>query len=141
VVFLGFNIIAKTAIQKSPDIGINTRTVLQPNIYYTCPAGKVAKVKGRVTCTGTGAAAQGRFLIDGTITYRWENQVNPAINMPLVNDTDLFYSANQGLRKTLINTYMTFEFTLNAGEDFSTDQDSGTNAEFNVFAEITESPA
>jgi len=140
VVFLGFNIIAKTAIQKNPAIGINLRTLVQPHIYYTCPAGKVARVKGKVTCTNTGAAAEGRFLIDGTIAYRWESAVLNANNVPLVDDTAIWFAGfNQNF--TLINVFRIFDFTLNAGEDFSTDQSSGTNAEFNVFAEITESPA
>jgi len=140
VVFLGFSIIAKTALQKNPTIGINVRTILQPNTYYTCPAGKVATVKGRVVCTGLGAAAEARFLIDGVITYRWQAN-NTGISLVLVDNTSQIQQQNSTLVDPPINTYREFQFTLNAGESFSTDQSSGTNAEFNVFAEVTENPA
>jgi len=141
VVFLGFSIIAKTAIQKNPAIGININTTLQPHIYYTCPAGKVAKVKGRVTCVSTGAAAEGRFLVGTVIQNRWQSSVGSSRTQAQVLDT--FQFADDGFvdRVTAINTFMTFEFTLNAGENFSTDQSSGTNAQFKVFAEVLESPA
>jgi len=140
VVFLGFSIIAKTAIQKTPAIGINVRTILQPNVYYTCPAGKVARVKGSVICTGRGAAAEARFLINGVIKLRWVANVN-------IGGSAISHSNNSQIQfglttlNTPINVLKEFEFTLNAGEDFSTDQSSGTNAEFNVNAEVTESPA
>jgi len=141
VVFLGFSIIAKTAIQKTPDLGINVRIVLQPHTYYTCPAGKVARVQGRVTCTNTGAAAEARFLVNGVITNRWQNSVGSSRTQAQVLDT--FQFADDGFvdRVTAINTYMTFDFILNAGESFSSDQNAGTNAEFNVFAKVTESPS
>jgi len=140
VVFLGFSITAKTAIQKTPAIGINTRVVLQPNVYYTCPAGQVAKVKGRVVCTGLGAASEARFLINGTITYRWVGN-NTAVAISIPDSTSQIQQQNSSRVNPPINVYREFDFTLNAGEDFSTDQNSGTNSEFNVFAEITESPA
>ncbi len=138
---MGFNIIAKTAIQKTPALGINVRTILQPNIYYTCPAGKVAKVKGRVTCTGTGAAAEAHFLIDGTITYRWKNLGGGYVQNVIPDNTAHAFNSIGTDNETPTGVFKDFEFTLNAGEDFSTDQTSGTNAEFNVFAEVTESPA
>jgi len=140
VVFLGFNIIAKTAIQKNPEIGINVRTILQPNVYYTCPAGKVAKVKGEVTCTGLGAAAQARFLINGTIAFRW-GTTGVFINITAPDGTALIHDNNNNPFFTPLNVFRMFDFTLNAGEDFSTDQSSGTNSEFNVFAQVVESPA
>jgi len=140
VVFLGFNIIAKTAIQKNPEIGINVRVVLQPNTYYTCPAGKVAKVKGEVTCTGLGAASQARFNINGTIAFRW-GVTGVFINITAPDGTALIHDNNNNPFQTPLNVFRFFDFTLNAGEDFSTSQNSGTNSEFNVFATIIESPA
>jgi len=140
VVFLGFSIIAKTAIQKSPVIGINTRVVIQPNVYYTCPAGKVARVKGHVVCTGLGAAAQARFLINGVIVYRWESFILNQADTTVQN-TEFQVNTVGTKNETPVGGYRTFDFTLNAGEDFSTGQSSGTNSEFNVFAVIEESPA
>jgi len=141
VVFLGFSIIAKTAIQKNPSIGININTTLQPHVYYTCPAGKVAKVKGTVSCISTGAGAEGRFLIDGVITYRWVLVPGGGSNYFFPRDLDTWKDVAGVLRNAPINTFRSFEFTLNAGEDFNTDQDAGTNAQFKVFAEIVENPA
>jgi len=140
VVFLGFNIIAKTAIQKSNVVAINIRTIIQPNIYYTCPAGKVATVKGQVKCTGTGAASEARFVVAGIIKIRWRtggigaNVVVTAPSTPTLIQNAVVFDLP-------VNIEMPIEFALAAGENFETTQNSGTNAEFNVYAEVTESPA
>ena len=134
-------IIAKNNQQKSGEIGINTRTVLQPVTHYTCPVGKTAQVKGRVTCTGTGAGAFGHFLIAGVITNRWQNSVGASRTQNQTLDTYQFADDAFVDRVTTINTFMTFDVVLNAGETIQTNQDSGTNAEFNLFAKIMEFPA
>jgi len=134
------DIIAKNFQQKSPSVSINVRTVLQPNVYYTCPAGKVATVKGRVTCTGLGAASEGRFIVNSTIMYRWQGGGTP-INVSVADAAAGYFDNFAAFKHTPLNVYRIFELTLEAGETISTDQNAGTNAEFNVFAEVVELPA
>jgi len=80
------DIIAKNSQQKSPATEINGRVVLQPNVWYTCPTGKVATVKGKVTCTGLGAASQARCSVAGIIKYRWEAIVGGTVRIPYPDD-------------------------------------------------------
>jgi len=132
------SIIAKTPQQKSSKFEINGREVIQPFTWYTCPAGKVAKVKGSVVCTLTGAGAQARFSVAGTIMYRWV-PAYPAgwNNNPLQrNVNELIGSGASSFPK--VQTFQDFDVTLSAGQTIVTSQDSGTNAEFNVFAEVEE---
>jgi len=121
-------------VQKIPEFEINDRIVLQPHTWYTCPAGKKALVKGSVVCTGRGAAATADFDIAGITIYRWDKstqRVNQedAQNEPLILST--FGGGQSGL----------FEVELSAGDTIETNQNSGTNAEFNVFAKVQETPA
>ena len=123
-----FGLFAKNTSQKIPARAINTRTVLQPVTHYTCPAGQKAHCKGRVQCTGRGAAASADFLVAGTVMYRWTASV-----------ATIDYSISP--RDLRVGQFALFEFDLLAGETIVTDQNTGTNAEFNLWMEVTESPA
>jgi len=134
------DIIAKNTQQKSPAFEINGREIVQPFIWYTCPAGKIARVKGTVICTGFGAASQPRFSVAGVIKYRWGNTINIGSNVATWNEGD-----NEGQNATLlffppVNTERKFDVTLSAGQTIETSQNSGTNSEFNLFAEVVEKP-
>ena len=120
------------AVQRIPEFEINDRIVLQPHTWYTCPAGKKARVKGSVQCTGRGAAATADFIAAGVIMFRWSrNTVSP---LPyLDNPRDL--TTSQG------GQFAEFEIDLAAGDTIVTDQNAGTNAEFNVWAKVQETPA
>ena len=120
--------VARNATQKFPEIEINDRIVLQPHVWYTCPAGKKAIVKGRVQCTGTGAAAQANFNVGGLIMFRWI----PAAFTQNWEDSPrtLSDSAEQ---------FAFFDVEISAGETIETTQDVGTNAEFNLWAKVQES--
>lgn len=118
--------VARNVVQKIPSQPINLRVVIQPNTWYTCPAGQKAIIKGFATCTGTGAAANTtlrgnsvtikRCLAAGGGTNSWDRDIAPNITFP-------------------------FEIQLAAGEILDTIQDVGTNAEWEMQAEVTESPA
>ncbi len=114
-----------------PEFEINDRVVLQPNTWYTCPTDKKARVKGRVQCTGRGAAATADFIAAGVIMFRWV--AGAAIGDYLENPRNLS-TVNGG-------QFAEFEVDLAAGDTIVTDQSSGTNAEFNVWACVKESPA
>jgi len=140
VVFLGFNIFAKNVIQKTPVFSINLRTTVQPTTYYTCPAGKVATVKGLVRCDDRGAAANATLEIAGINYCVWDNNL---VKQPSTQGMGWDYSK---FRPDNLTTQgggqgCTVDFVLNAGEAVITKQNSGTNASFDVFLEITESPA
>lgn len=118
--------VARNQTQKIPTEPINDRVVVQPNTWYTCPAGKKAIVKGSATCTSTGAAANTTLqanaipikvcLAVGGGTNPWDRDIAPDITF-------------------------NFEVQLAAGQILNTIQNAGVNAEWEMQAEITESPA
>jgi len=124
-------IIARNQAQKIPTFEINGRVVLQPNTWYTCPTGKKAIVKGRVQCTALGAAALADFNAAGVAMFRWNNSA--------ANSGD-YLQVPRGLTTAEGGQFALFEVELAAGETITTTQDSGTNAEFNVWASVQESP-
>jgi len=125
-------IISRNQLQKIPEININARVVLQPNTWYTTPAGKKAIVKGSVQCTSRGAAANAEFLAGGVIMYQWDRST--AILGDYIDTPRTLSTVNGGQQAF-------FEVELAAGEIIETTQNSGTNAEFNVFATVLETPA
>jgi len=116
--------------QKIPEFDINDRIVLQPHTWYTCPAGKKAIVSGKVQCTGRGAAATASFEMAGVIMYTWARSTaagGTADEFPR-NLTDV----NGG-------QFAFFDaIELSAGDIIETTQNTGTNAEFNVWAKVQE---
>jgi len=120
--------VALNSVQKLPGVPIIPRaTVIQPTSWYVCPAGKKAMVKGLCTCQGFGAASSGSLLIGGTEIAQWEN-----VGCELDNTDPLNLCADR---------YFAFEVELEAGESIQTTQDTGTNAEFNLFGIVEETPA
>jgi len=133
------DIIAKNPQQKSPATEINGRVVLQPHVWYTCPVGKIAKIKGRVVCTGLGAAGEARYSQAGIIVYRWQGSP-PNLGMALPDDTSVWTNSVGTRFFPIVNMYRKIDVTLSAGQTIETNQDVGTNAEFNIFAEVIELP-
>jgi len=124
-------IISRNPLQKIASIGINRRDVAShPVTYYTCPTGAKAKCKMLVGCTGTGAAATVDILVAGVIMFRW-------LSAGFVNN---YLDAPRTLGATA-DQYAKAEFDLAAGEVVVSAQDSGTNAEINMFLEVQETPA
>jgi len=116
--------------QRLPTRSISGREILQPHTWYTCPAGKKAEAKGIVQLTGLGAAANGSFVPAGVIMFRW-------INAAFVGD---YLQAPRELSNARGGQFALFDVPLSAGETIITQQDSGTNAEFNIWARVQESP-
>jgi len=107
-------IIARNQIQKIPTVSINTRLVGASLIFYTCPTGKKASLKGSAIMTGLGAASEVRLHANGISIMEW----TAVVIVPRM-----------------------FEIGLAAGETLAKSQDSGTNGEVNVSAEVLETPA
>ena len=117
--------------QKIPTVEINARVVLQPHTWYTCPTGKKAIVKGRIQCTGRGAAANADFNVAGILMFQWDRNTST----PLPADDN-----PRGLTTADGGQLAHFEIELSAGEIIETTQNTGTNAEFNVWASVQETP-
>jgi len=124
-------IVSRNQAQKIQSFEINDRVVLQPHVWYVCPTGKKAIVKGSIACTGTGAGANADLLVASEIMFRWLTAgafIESYVNAP----------------RTLgagISQMAFFEFELSAGDEMETVQNTGTNAEFNVWAEVVETDA
>jgi len=129
-------IISRNQIQRIAELEINDRIVLQPNTWYTCPTGKKAIVKGSVVCTGRGAAATADLDIAGITFFRWDT--NAAI--PASSSQD-YINSPLGLTTAEGGQMAFFEVQLSAGDTIETNQNTGTNAEFNLFAKVLETPA
>jgi len=118
-----------SGVQKIPEFEINDRIVLQPHTWYTCPTGKKAIVKGRVQCTGRGAAATASFQAAGVTMFTWT-----AVATPQGWETSPRNLSDQ------TDEFALFEVELSAGDTIETIQNVGTNAEFNVWAKVQETP-
>jgi len=126
--------VALGTVQKLPQVPITpVRTVVQPTTWYTCPTGKKAIVKGRVACTGRGAAATSTFKARGETMFEWNQSGVPIVNVDYINRPRDLSDGSGG-------QYAFFEIELAAGDIIQTIQNTGTNAEFNVFADVDETP-
>lgn len=126
-------IISRNQAQKILTIEINDRVIVQPNTWYTCPTGQKAIVKGCVQCTGRGAAATADFVAAGQIMFRWDKAT--------VRLDGGFLNTPRSLTTELGGQFAEFRVELAAGETIITQQNTGTNAEFNIWASVQESPA
>lgn len=118
-------------VQKIPTFEINDRIVLQPHTWYTCPTGKKAIVKGSVQCTDRGAAANASFEAAAVVMFIWDR------NTALIGN----WQDNPRVLTTINSGQLAFfEVELSAGQFIRTIQNSGTNAEFNIFASVQETP-
>jgi len=118
-------IIARNTLQQT-----NTRALFQQNVsahpitYYTCPAGKIARISGVWNCLDTGAAAVVDLIGAGvSIAEVQASGGGTDINIP----QDLAENLN-----------FPFEIWLEATETLVTAQDSGTNANTIINAKIEE---
>jgi len=118
-------VISRNQVQKTNKRTIKwTNDVIQPTIWYTCPTGKIAIVKGSVTCQDTGAGANADINFAGVRYARW---------LATGGDTDVVI-----LDSLAEGAIIHFENDLEAGDTIETVQDSGTNAQFKFQAVIEE---
>lgn len=124
-------IISRNQSQKLSGIAINQRdTSGHPITYYTCPAGQKARCKGTIVCTGTGAAATVDLVVAGEIMFRW-----------IVGGFVASYLDAPRTLGTTNDQAAQFDFFLAAGETVVSAQNTGSNAEVNMFMVVEESPA
>jgi len=106
---------------------IHYNAAVQPVTHYTCPAGKIARIIGWCFCEGTGSAATADLDVAGISIAEWQATGGNA-------NSDSPQNMAEGVR-------FDFDEVFEAGETLVTDQNSGTNAEFHLFARIEERPA
>jgi len=120
-------IISRNPIQKQNERQIFQQDVAShPITYYTCPAGKIAKIKGFWVCDDTGAAALVDLVANG-------------ISIAEVQATGGLITLTQP-QNLAEGVSFPFEVTLAATQTLVTAQDSGTNANTTINAVVTESP-
>jgi len=119
-------VISRNPIQKQNERQLLQNDVLQPTTYYTCPAGKIARIKGTWLCEDTGAAATVDLNAAG-------------ISIAEVQATGGGTDPNvpQDLAEGLL---FPFDIILVATETLDVSQNTGTNADTLINAVITESP-
>jgi len=117
-------VISRNQVQVSNKRPLSENDVLQPTTYYTCPAGKIAVIKGTWLCDDTGAAATVDLNAAGISIA--EVQASGGGTDPNVP---------QDLAEGLL---FPFEVTLAATETLDVSQNTGTNANTTVLAVIEE---
>jgi len=123
-------IISRNQLQRIATSAINVRKVLSGGTdgdFYTCPTGKKAIIKGTAQCTGAGASATIDLVVATVSIAEWQSSGGAF---------DPFNP--QGLA---INALFPFEVQLDAGDILQYTQNTGTNAEMNMNAEVLETPA
>jgi len=101
-----------------------TNDVVQPTVWYTCPTGKVAIIRGTCVCESTGAAATVNLEMAGVAYAIWNFSGGS-------DDINILSTLNVGLT-------INFEAHLAAGDTVETTQNTGTNAQIKLQAEIEE---
>jgi len=123
-------IISRNQIQRIPSIALNVRKVLSGGTdgdFYTTPTGKKALIKGTAICTGTGAAATVDLDVAGVTIATWLPSGGADNNdRPFIMNVDVLFF---------------FEVQLDAADILQYTQNTGTNAEMNINAEVLETPA
>jgi len=123
-------IISRNQIQRIATIAINERKVLSGGTdgdFYTTPTGKKALIRGVAVCTGAGAAATIDLNVAGTSLAEWQSSGGGTlIQVP---------------QDLAIGVAFPFQVQLDAGDILQYSQNSGTNAEMNMNAEVLETPA
>jgi len=122
-------IVSRNQIQRIPTIALNVRKVLSGGTdgdFYTTPANKKARIKGVATCDNLGAAATVDLNVAGLSIAEWQAG----------GTADPFTPQN-----LLTGIEFPFDIQLDAGEILQYSQNSGTNAQMNVNAQILETPA
>lgn len=118
---------ALNSVQKIPETGLIANVVVQPNIIYTCPAGKKAILNGKIWCVNVGAAAQVYLNAAGIRICIWQ-----AVGGDL----------NENRPENLaVNVAFTIkDITLSATQTLDTSQDAGANAQIKHNIKVLELP-
>lgn len=112
-------IVSRNNIQKTNKRNFPlTNDVVQPTVWYTCPAGKIAILTGTCEGASTGSAATIDLNFAGVSYAEWQFSGG---------GSDINFLQN-------LSTGMTikFEARLEGGETMETTQNTGTNAQFKV---------
>jgi len=118
-------IISRNQVQKTNKRAVFRQDVANhPITYYTCPAGKIAVIKGNIICSSTGAATTVDLLVDGISICEWQSAGGGTdINVP---------------QDLALGTLFPFEVNLVATDTLASAQNSGSNANLTLNITIEE---
>lgn len=122
-------LVARNVAQKlgKTIVNVSTPVITGSKItIYTCPAGKTARITGRMVCSTTGAGNVADLLMRAISIAEWQATGG-------VFDPNVPQDLAEG-------TQVTFDEVLEAAELCELAQDSGTNANFIGCLEIEERP-
>jgi len=128
------DIISKNISQSLAERNIILNTVVTPFIYYTCPAGKRAKIKGWIRCVDRGGATIARFEAAGIRLFAW----NTAASQATVANT--YEDRPESLTTSAGGKIANIDLVLEAGEDIRATQNAFTNAQFKINVTVKELP-
>lgn len=111
-------LVARNTVQGIPTVPVISRLTSTAAVWYTCPTGKKARVRGYAILDGLGAAADVHI------------ERNPTSGDQISLDLT---AAGQSTG--------IIEFDLEAGDTLGYDQNSGTNASIDGVWSIQETPA
>jgi len=123
-------LVARNVAQKlgKDIVSVSSPTITGSSIIiYTCPAGKTARIIGRMVCSTTGAAATADLVFRLISIAEWQSSggvFDPNVPQDLA-----------------VGTQVTFDEVLVATETVQLTQNTGTNANFVGCLEIEERPA
>lgn len=118
-----------------PETPIIDNTTVTPAVFYTCPTGKKALIKGEVRCVDRGAAANASFEAAGVVLAIWNTNVSH------LSISSTYLDTPEGLTTSSGGTVFPFEVELTAGQTIRGIQNSGSNAQFKINAKVKELPA
>ncbi len=128
------SLISRTRVNTLPESNIIRNITLTPDVIYTCPAGKKAKITGEVRCVDRGAAANASFEAGGVVFYRWDTNASQVT-------IDSGYLKTPNDMTTFSEMPAQVDLILQAGQFIRVIQNSGTNAQFKVNLQVLELPA
>jgi len=129
---------SRTQVSALVEVSLNERVVLQPHTWYTCPTGKKAIITGRAQCTSRGAAANTSLQFSGVTMFTYDS----AGAKESFSDLLGWEFTPRHLTTALSGEFCFFtDIELAAGQTMITVQNSGTNAAWNVWANVKELPA
>jgi len=131
------DIISKNVSQIEADRNIILNTTTTPFIYYTCPAGKRARISGWVRCVDRGGSNEASFEAAGVVLYTWNDSTSHvglgSAGYLLLPERMTTFGGGEVAKLNVI---------LEATETIRAIQNLGfTNAQFKIYAQVKELPA
>jgi len=131
------DIISKNISQSLAERNIILNTTTTPFIYYTCPVGKRASIKGWVRCVDRGGASNCSFEAAGVVMWIW----NTNAGHQSISDHPAYTERTQAMTTSSGGDIAMVDLVLEAGQFIRVIQNAFTNAQFKCNFKVKELPA